>query len=224
MSKERKRVVILTGGNICLSFAREYLEQYGPDIVIAVDKGMMAARALGLELDYAVGDYDSVDPEVLHEVQECFLRTGKPIIRTYQPEKDATDTEIAVSLALSLEPECIVLLGATGTRLDHAFANIQVLYQALSREIPAYMVDEHNRIFLADRSFTLKKKESFGAYLSLIPMTESVAGLTLKGMKYPLEEAEMVMGSSLGVSNEIVEEEAAVEFRDGILIVFETKD
>lgn len=222
--KDKKNVAILTGGSINLTFAGEYLKQYAPDVVIAVDKGMAAAQELGVELDYAVGDYDSVDPAVLQKVQECFLKTGKPVIRTYQPEKDATDTEIAVNLALSLEPSEVVILGATGTRLDHAFANIQVLYQALTREIPAYLVDEHNRIFLADKPFALRKAESFGEYLSLIPLTECVEGLTLTGVKYPLEDAEMTMGSSLGVSNEILEEEAQISFRDGILIVFETRD
>ena len=70
----------------------------------------------------------------------------------------------------------------------------------------------------------MKTREAFGEFLSLIPLTEEVRGLTLHGMKYPLDHAELRMGSSLGVSNEIVEEEALVELTDGVLIVFETRD
>ena len=221
---EKKKIAILTGGSIDLEFARQYLYGYRPQVLIAVDRGMAAAKELGLTLDYVVGDYDSVDPEVLKQVQEQFLQKGKPVLRTYPPEKDATDTELALLLALSLNPEGIVLLGATGTRFDHAFANIQLLYQALAREVPAWIVDGHNRIFLADQPFTVKKEEAFGEFVSLIPLTERVEGLTLRGMKYPLEEAGLALGSSLGISNEIVEEEAYVGLREGILIVFETKD
>ena len=226
--KKKKRVAILTGGSIDLAFARDYLKTYQATVILAVDKGLAAAVQLaeetGQELDYVVGDYDSVDQKILNRVQERFRLTGKPVLRTYQPEKDATDTELALSLALSLEPEEIVLLGATGTRFDHAFANIQLLYQALIREVPTSIVDGHNRIFLADKPFRIRKEEAFGEFLSLIPLTEEVRGLTLHGMKYPLDHAELRMGSSLGVSNDIVEEEALVELTDGVLIVFETRD
>lgn len=220
----KKKIAIVSGGSVTSIFVKKRLQSYEPDMLIAVDKGLMVVRALGLVPDYAVGDYDSVDSKVLEEVRSLFAQTGKPVIRTYQPEKDATDTEIAMGLALSEEVESILLLGATGTRLDHVFGNIQVLYQALIKGIPAYMEDEHNRIYLADQSFTGKRRDAFGNFFSLIPLTEYVEGITLRGMKYPLEDAELVRGSSLGVSNEIMDEEYQVEFRDGILIVFETRD
>lgn len=219
-----KRIVILTGGTIDTEFAAGYLRRYPAELVVAVDKGMAAARALGICPDYVVGDYDSAPEGVLEEMQERFLATGKPVIRTYQPEKDATDTEIAVNLALSLEPDSITILGATGTRFDHALANVHMLYLALMREIPAVLVDGHNRIFLADKPFQIRKKEAFGDYVSLLPFTESVEGVTLRGMKYPLTDHRLEMGSSLGVSNEIAAPEASVEFREGILLVFETRD
>jgi len=220
----KKKVLILTGGSISLPFAAKVSKEYQPDLIIAVDKGMEAAEELGLSIDYAVGDYDSAGEEFLLRAKESFAKTGKPVIRTYQPEKDATDTEIALSLALSLEPENIVILGATGTRLDHSLANIQVLYQALMREVPAYLLDSHNKIYLADHSFSIRKEEAFGDYLSLIPLTEEVEGLTLTGMKYPLQDFHLALGTSLGVSNQIVEEEAGVSFTDGVLMVFETRD
>ena len=224
VSDKKKKLAILTGGSIDPVFAGNYLASFQPDTIIAVDKGLAAATGLALSLDYVVGDYDSVDPEVLRQVEESFRLTGRPVLRTYPPEKDATDTELALSLALSLEPAEIVLLGATGTRFDHAFANIQLLYQALIREIPTCIVDGHNRIFLADKPFRIAKEEAFGDFLSLIPLTETVEGLTLRGMKYPLENARLEMGSSLGISNEIVEEEATISLTVGILIVLETRD
>ena len=140
------------------------------------------------------------------------------------PEKDDTDTESAIWLAIRRGAERITLLGATGTRLDHVLGNIELLGIGLKAGIPIQICDAHNRIRMIDRGMTLARKEQFGTYVSLIPYTECVGHLTLKGFKYPLTDACLRGFCSLGVSNEIVADTAEISFESGILLVVESKD
>ena len=214
-------ILIITGGSIDAKFAREYLSHNEFGHIIAVDRGLETADALGLTPEYLVGDFDTVNPGIL----EKYRNRSEVRIREYCPEKDDTDTQIAVLTALSAGSGDIVMLGATGTRFDHTLANLFLMEEALTKGRHCCMVDEKNRIWLADRSFLLPKKEAWGDYLSLIPLTDIVRPVTLRGVKYPLDGYTMKrIKGGLGVSNEITGETAEVSFDEGILIVVEAKD
>jgi thiamine pyrophosphokinase len=103
-------------------------------------------------------------------------------------------------------------------------ANIHLLLLPMQIGVPAAMIDRRNKLYLKKESFTIKKASQHGEYVSLLPFTEKVSGLTLGGFKYPLDHITMTSGISLGVSNEITREEAYVEFSEGILLVVESKD
>ena len=100
----------------------------------------------------------------------------------------------------------------------------QLLALGLEKGVTISLLDAHNRIRLIDQPLTIKKKEQYGDYVSLIPHGGAVCGLTLKGMKYPLFGATLTPDVSLGISNEIVDEEASISFQEGRLFVFETRD
>lgn len=170
--------------------------------------------------NYVVGDFDSVSTKILESYQD------KPEItfRKYNPEKDNTDTDIALRLAIELKSSSIIILGALGKRMDHAISNIHILKEALKAKIPCQILDTYNRIYLIDSKITLQKSQTYGKYISLIPLTSIVEGLTLTGFKYPLKNASLSIGLSLGVSNEIEKEVANIELKNGILIVIESKD
>ena len=219
-----KKVLIVTGGRTETDFVREVYEEYEPDLVIAADRGMMAAKEIGIIPDYVVGDFDSGDGEVVSYFKSLFETHGKPIVKAFNPEKDETDTELAISLALTLSPKDIVLLGATGTRLDHTLANIELLYKPLSGGVRTRIIDEHNVISIHDKDITIKRGEAFGAYFSLIPFTETVKGLSIKGAKYELENFILSSGCSLGVSNEFKKDKVRISFSSGIVILFQTDD
>ena len=195
---------------------------------IAVDSGMryfyelQKTREAGMEVlpDWIVGDFDSVDTEILDFFEQQEGIQWKRLI----PEKDDTDTESAIRLALKEGCKQIHILGATGSRIDHMLGNIQLLGIGLENEAEICIVDENNRIRMVDKGIKIKKEEQFGEYVSLLPFTPQVKGLTLKGMKYPLKEYTMTCYNSLGISNEIVEEVAEISFDDGVLLVLETKD
>ena len=192
---------------------------YGQNI-IAGDKGLEALYQLKIIPNHVVGDFDSVSSEIL----EFYKKQSQIIFHTFNAEKDNTDTDIAFKLAIQLKSSKITILGALGKRMDHAIANIHILKDALEANIPCQIIDEHNRIYLINKEMTLEKDKVYGKYVSLIPLTSTVEGLTLTGFKYPLNHYTLPIGTSLGISNEIITDTAHIEMKNGILIVIESKD
>ena len=129
-----------------------------------------------------------------------------------------------MQLAIQLKSSNITILGALGKRMDHSLANIHILKYALDAQVPCQIVDEYNKIYLINKNQTLYKDKTYGKYISLLPLTSKVEGITLKGFKYPLEKYSLSVGISLGVSNEIVEEVVNIKLKKGILIVIESRD
>jgi len=173
-----------------------------------------------IQPDFIIGDFDSAECESL----TYFREQGNIMIRELCPMKDDTDTESAIRYALEQGAEQITLLGATGSRLDHVIGNVELLGIGLKAGVPITIMDAKNRIRMIDKGITLKKSEQHGIYVSLLPYTEKVTHLTLRGFKYPLTDATLTGFCSLGVSNEIVEEEAEIAFDGGILLVIEARD
>lgn len=192
---------------------------YGQNIIVC-DRGLEALYQLKIIPNHVVGDFDSVSPNALTFYQ------NKPqvVFHTYNAEKDNTDTDIALKLAIKLKSSKITILGALGKRMDHAIANIHILKDALESEILCQILDEHNRIYLINKEMTLEKEKIYGKYVSLIPLTSTVEGLTLTGFKYPLNNYDLPVGTSLGISNEMIEDRAHIKMEKGILIVIESRD
>ncbi|MDY3917490.1 MAG: thiamine diphosphokinase [Candidatus Limivivens sp.] len=212
--------VIISGGNIDFDFALSFLREHRYQYLIAADRGLLFLKSAGIRPTHIVGDFDSAGAETAEE----YRQDPKIEIRRFRPEKDDTDTHIALNLALELGCGKIYLLGCTGTRVDHVIASIRDLRFALERQADCRIVDAHNQIRLTDRSLTLKKSEQYGKYVSLFALGEEVRGLTLEGFRYPLSNYSMKGIQSLGVSNEIEAERARITFEEGILIVIESKD
>jgi thiamine pyrophosphokinase len=220
---KNNRILILTGGTISEEFIIEYLKSQSFNIIIAVDKGLVTADKFNLPITYIVGDFDSAPKELVQKYKQD-INNKLTTIKEYNPIKDATDTQIAIELAIDLKADEIVILGATGTRLDHTIANINLLALPLDREIDAFIIDEHNKIYLLNQNTTLYKDKLFGFYVSLQPITEVVTGVTLEGFKYPLVKRDMKREDSLGISNEVIGEIANISLKSGTLIVIESKD
>ena len=168
-----------------------------------------------------MGDFDSLPGEIL----ERYRQEGEIPIRTYNPVKDATDTKIALDKALEDGSTEIWILGATGTRIDHVVCNLQILKEAWEKKVPVWIVDSRNKIGLpVEKTFSLKKEEQYGTYVSLFPMGETVEGLTLEGFKYPLDHYQLKDREGLGVSNEITADVADVSWEQGVLLMIQSKD
>lgn len=215
-----KQSVIVSGGTIADDFAVRMIEEVQPEYVIGVDKGIEFLYAHRIMPTHIVGDFDSARQEILTYYQE---ETTVPI-RKFQPEKDASDTEIALRLAIELGVEKIWILGATGTRLDHVMANIQILSIAHDAGVKAYLIDDCNRISLEETEVCLSKKESFGKYFSIFPFGGIVEDLSIEGAKYPLSHYRLCSDSSMCVSNEMQEEKVTITFPTGKILLMETRD
>ena len=122
------------------------------------------------------------------------------------------------------EPVKIDIIGAIGSRIDHTLANINLLLLPLDKGIEANILDANNKIYLKDKGFTIDKASQYGKYISLIAFFGHVEDLLLKGFKYSLDGIRLNFDSSLGISNEIVDERATVQFSRGILLVVEALD
>ncbi|MGI6018195.1 MAG: thiamine diphosphokinase [Marvinbryantia sp.] len=211
--------LIVNGGNIDFDFALAFIKNEKFDFVIAADKGMEFAQKAEICPDLIVGDFDSGRQTALQ-----YFREKQVEIRTFRPEKDSTDMEIAMLAAVERGSTCITVLGASGSRLDHVLGSIKNLTIAAKAGVPCVLVDRNNRVRLMERSFSIKKEEQFGKYVSLLAFAEPVTGITLKGFFYPLNGYTMGSGDAIGISNEIVDEEATVEFDTGRLLVIESRD
>lgn len=214
------KCLLVSGGYIEDSFAVEYIQKNTFELVIAVDAGMDFFYRTGWRPDVILGDFDSVKGEAL-----AYFRSQSEIeICQLNPVKDDTDTEAGIWEALRRGASQIVILGATGTRLDHVLGNIRLLGIGLERKVPISLVDKHNRIRLIDHPVTIRRDEQFGDYISLIPYTEYVGHLTLRGLKYEVSDFCMGGSNARGVSNEITAEQAEITFTEGILLLMESKD
>ena len=215
--------VIISGGNINSDFALDFLKKKKEKVLcIAADRGLEFCSQNQILPDWAVGDFDSVSEKVLKEFeQEKELKWKK-----LRPEKDDSDTQSAVNLAIELGSRKIEILGATGSRVDHIMANLGLLAYGCQKGISISLADDHNYIsVLCSPGTVLMREEQFGRYVSFFPIGGDVKDLTLRGFKYPLNHYHLtVFDSGLTISNEIADEKAVVEFGSGMMLMIMSKD
>ncbi|SER62412.1 thiamine diphosphokinase [Salipaludibacillus aurantiacus] len=193
-------------------------EKYPAAAWIGVDRGVYNLLTFGIMPLMAFGDFDSITGEERQWVQSKLKN-----IEIYPKEKDETDMEIAINWCLRQNPSQIILLGATGGRLDHLFMNAHLILKGLKVNVPVYLEDRWNKITILDPGIYTFNKESF-KYYSMLPFTEEVKGLTLQGFRYPLENKDIEQGSSLCISNELTAETGKVSFKTGRLYLFQSMD
>jgi thiamine pyrophosphokinase len=210
-----KRVVIFAGGALSPDYF-DLLDE--DDFIIGADEGALFLISHGYTPDIAVGDFDSVSPEALSNIE----KKSKKTITCDAVNKDLTDSEMALDIAMDLQPESILLLGVTGTRIDHSLASIQMMTRALQRQINCYVMDTHNYITLTGSQTVIN--DLGYTYVSLLPLTPEVSGITLEGFQYPLTDATLKLGQSLGVSNKLISSSGTVTIRSGLLLIIQSKD
>lgn len=215
-----RRTVIVSGGELSEAFVLDILKSEETEFIIAADHGLSFLYEHQILPDYIVGDFDSTPEEIV----SYYRNQTKIPIRKFNPVKDASDTEIALRLCLELRRKHILILGATGSRADHLWANVQTLKIALDAGVDARIVDSYNRIRLLNQEIVLSKEEAYGPYFSVFPLTGMVADFNISGAKYPLRHHLLTPHDSLCVSNEFLEEQVEISFPLGEVILMETRD
>lgn len=214
------KTVIISGGTINEEFVEKILAENEGACIIGVDRGVEYLYRHQITPQYIVGDFDSIDSEIIDYYRN---ETHVPI-REYNPIKDATDTEIAIRLGITLGSSEILILGATGGRIDHLWANIQTLSVACSAGVKACILDERNKISVIDKPCVLKKSEAYGSFLSVFSLTGEIFDFSLTGTQWPLSHHTLKPCDSLTVSNRFAEEQVKIDFSSGMLVVMETRD
>lgn len=217
-SKKIENIYIFAGGRIDEDLSS--IDFTTNDLLIAVDSGAEALYAEEIIPDYFLGDFDSLGSVLLKLIEEDY---SERVIR-FPAMKNETDSELALQFALKFVPKRIILYGATGTRIDHIWANVNILLQAEQEGIKAIICDSHNRVQLLLPKQILKLIRDEYHFLSLLSFTEEVKGLRGTGLKYSLENVTLRLGSTRGLSNELTEDQATVTIDEGILLVIESKD
>ena len=203
----KKRCFIVSGGD----FSQAPRPLPG-DFVIACDRGYTYCELLGRVPDLMISDFDSYDGPV---------DTAVPLAE-FPPEKDDTDTMLAIRWALENHFDEIRMYCALGGRLDHTYANMQSLVFARKHGIQAgiYSPDE---IILAVQNEKISLPRREGWSLSVFAADTACSGVTLRGTKYLLENAELIPSFPLGVSNQWTAPEAEISVQEGVLLVIQSK-
>ena len=191
---------------------------YWPVLVSLSRRTAGLERCLELEKapDLVVGDFDSVSAAALETARE----RGWPI-ETHPVEKDATDGEIALRRALTRGASSVSVLGALDgeDRLDHGVANLLLLANPETEGVNVRLVDEYREASLLRARELVEFRGVRGDVVSLLPLTEPAHGVTTWGLKYELLGVPLHMGSTRGLSNELVWPHAQVQLADGLLLV-----
>jgi len=205
------RAYIFAGGAI--DPAHIYCKPKEGDLTVAADSGWHNALLLGITPQVLLGDFDSIGKEDLPQAEE---------ILQVPAEKDRTDTQLAVDLALSRGADDVVIIGGLSGRLDHTQSNLGVLEALSERHVHAIMEDGFNRVRFLHNTGVLIARSAY-TYLSVLAADRIVKGVSVEGCKYPLKNARLARGCGFAISNEITGNCALVEVRRGGVYVIESK-
>lgn len=186
---------------------------------IGTDRGALTLLTQDISPDIAIGDFDSVTAE-----DKGRIKKNARQFKEFPAEKNETDLELAVMEAIKQNPERIYFFGVTGGRLDHELANIQLLYRLLESSISGIIVDCDNQLELKEPGVHEVSRNSDYPFLSFIPFTKQVLGISLTGFYYTLDKADISWGSTLCISNKLILEKGTFSFDQGILIVIKSRD
>lgn len=215
MSLAEVRVVIMIGGEMEKEdFLRGQIST--DDYLICADRGADYAYKSGLKPKAIVGDFDSISDEA-----KDFYKKSGCLFLSYPPEKDRTDTEIAMDYALERGARELVITCALGGRVDHELGNIYLLEKLVKSGVKAKILSGRQIIEVIVESTELHIRA--GKTVSLFALTDAVDGITTKGLKYPLINGRLSRGVSLGISNELVADRAHLDIKDGSLLVVQTR-
>ena len=204
---------ILTGGTIHPD--NIHIKPDKNDLIIAADSGLNHAKTLGLTPAVVVGDYDSLGraPEPGPDVE----------VITVPAEKDETDTQLAIRLALSRGADDIHIIGGLGGRLDHTLSNLAILEALAQKKVRCVIEDGQNRVRLLQSDSTILPRSGY-TYVSLLSLDPIVKGVEIEGVKYPLKNAKLTRTFQYAVSNEITGNCCFIAVRKGSILVVESRD
>ncbi len=206
-----KTVIFANGISANPNENRRYLDP--GDAIICADGGTLHALAMGLTPHLIVGDLDSLPAPVAVEMEAKGVE-----IQRHPVNKDQTDLELALQIAVQRGAEEILVLTALGGRLDQTLANILLLTRPEWRGVRLRLAEGNQSAWLLRGPDSLTLRGQSGNTLSVVALSQHLHGLDLLGVKWPLNNANVSLGSTLTISNAFVDTEAQIKLAQGIAL------
>lgn len=206
------KAYIYTGGRIFPEYITE--SPKSEDLVIAADSGYKNSKLCGVKPNILIGDFDSIG-EVPSDVEE---------VLQMPPEKDLTDTQLAVEVAIERGADEIVIISGTDGRLDHTLSNLAILEGLWNRNIRCVLTSGQNRVRYIKNSGHILLREKNFKYFSVIACDSVVKGVSIKGAKYPLNNLKLTKTLQYAVSNEIDGNCSLITVKRGGVYIIESRD
>jgi thiamine pyrophosphokinase len=209
-----KRAVIISNGKVInKEFFMKMIKK--SDYVIAANGGSKHTKSFGLIPNVIVGDLDSISKK-----DYLFFLNNGTHIKKHTPIKDKTDIHLALEHAMECGFKEILLLCVFGNRLDHMLANIFLLIMIVEADINVKIVDEFHEIILINKLGRIEG--NIGDIVSLIPLTPTVCGVKLSGLKFAPKKGILKMTETLGISNVLTKKLAIITINKGKLLLIKT--
>ena len=190
------------------------------DLVVCADGGLAHAMAVGIRPHVVLGDFDSLG----NTYRELLDKQSKIIeVINYPVEKDKTDGQLAVEYALNAGVKEIWMFGALGGRLDHSLGNLFLAYLCVDHGVQLKIVGHKQLVSMLQGPDTAQICGKPGDYVSLIPLSPTVVGVTTSGLYYPLQQSTLGRGDTRGLSNELITEMGTVSLQEGSLLLIQTR-
>lgn len=206
-----KAIIFCNGKTDNYNFLKSY--NYENCLIICADGGVEHAKAVGVIPDVVIGDEDSTTFDVPSETK----------IIKYPTDKDYTDTQLCIDYAIEHNCNEIVLLCASGGRLDHEYSHYCLLAYGLKNNVKIKIVDEYNEVWMEDKPFCINKSDK--KYVSFFAYGGDVEGFTVNGLKYSAIGIDLSSCAVQASSNEFTDELVAdISFNSGKVLVIMSND
>ncbi len=211
MQRNLQRIVILANGELPdINKAHAIIQ--GDDYIICADGGTRHALTLGIQPDLIIGDLDSAERGAVQKFRDDGVK-----VEAFSEDKNETDLELAILRALELHPEHIVIVAALGGRLDQTIANIALLGDSRLAALDTRLDDGVEEIFLCRDQAEVHG--SSGDLVSLIPWQGAVSEVQTTDLKWVLHKEMLYPDKTRGISNEMIQDTAAISIGSGLLLI-----
>jgi len=208
------RAAIIVMGGVAPDLGLAAALESNDVIVIAADSGAVHARTAGLSIDIAVGDFDSIPPLLLEELEGTGVR-----VERHPVAKDATDLELAIEVAIREGADVITVVGGHGGRVDQSFANAFVIASPTYAHISMHAILDSALVSVVHGGGGVTFVGAPGDVVTILPLHGDALGVRTEGLEYPLRGETLTAGTTRGVSNVLLEREATVSLESGTVLV-----
>ena len=179
------------------------------DHIVCADGGYLHAEKAGLKPELIIGDFDSSEKPEKGDYETV----------TLPGRKDDTDTMYVLKEYISRGFRRFLLLGMTGGRPDHTYANLTALSYLCSQGARGEIADQHGNITMTGRGiFCIEGKK--GVQAAVFPFGCERSIVSLRGFEYELQDGELKEDFPLGVSNRITDDHAEIEVIEGKVLIY----